>query len=59
MKENLQIGNTRIIRLSEIERVFELKNALYIKLENENPSGSIKDRAALNIFKNLYFSIEF
>jgi cysteine synthase A len=53
MKEYLQIGNTRIIRLSEIERVFELKNALYIKLENENPSGSIKDRAALNIFKNL------
>ena len=53
MELKLQIGNTRIIRLSEIERVFGLEIELYIKLENENPSGSIKDRAAYNIFKNL------
>lgn len=54
MKEKLsKIGNTKIIRLSNVERFFNLENEIYLKLECDNPSGSIKDRAALNIFKNL------
>lgn len=40
------IGNTPLIRLTQIEDVFNLPFELYGKVELYNPSGSIKDRAA-------------
>ena len=38
-----QVGNTPIVKY----------NNLYFKLENQNPTGSIKDRAAYNILQSL------
>lgn len=40
------IGNTPLIRLENIEKEYQLKSKLFVKLERSNPSGSIKDRAA-------------
>ena len=40
------IGNTPLVRLQAVERVFNLKAALYAKVESLNPTGSVKDRAA-------------
>jgi cysteine synthase A len=40
------IGNTPLIRLERIERLYGLKAHLFAKLERCNPTGSIKDRAA-------------
>lgn len=43
-----RIGNTPMVRIS----YEDLKNVdLYMKLEGENPTGSIKDRTALGIIK--------
>ena len=39
------------MRLSRIEKKFGLKCHLYAKLEGQNPSGSVKDRAALEMIK--------
>lgn len=51
--ENLNnlVGNTELFRLSNIEKEYGLKCKLYIKLEYQNPSGSIKDRPALFMLK--------
>ena len=38
-------GNTKLVRLANIEKMFDVDNELYAKVENSNPSGSIKDRA--------------
>jgi [CysO sulfur-carrier protein]-thiocarboxylate-dependent cysteine synthase len=38
------VGNTRLIRIVNFER-----SSIYIKLEGENPTGSIKDRACINL----------
>ncbi|HZD10453.1 MAG TPA: cysteine synthase family protein [Candidatus Binatia bacterium] len=48
-----QVGNTPLIRLEKIERDAGLAPgvALYGKAEWFNPSGSVKDRAALNIMR--------
>lgn len=46
MSEEMRIGNTRLIRLFGIERVFGAQCRLFAKAEYENPSGSVKDRAA-------------
>lgn len=46
------IGNTPLIRLKNIEREFHLDFEVYGKLERSNPSGSIKDRAALFIIED-------
>ncbi len=43
------IGNTPLIKLKNIDQG---KSTLYAKLELMNPSGSMKDRVALNILKN-------
>lgn len=45
------IGNTPLIKLSNIEKEYHLKFNLFAKLERSNPSGSVKDRAALYIIK--------
>ena len=46
------IGNTDLVELKNIEKEFNLTYKLYAKLERENPSGSIKDRAALYIIND-------
>ena len=43
------IGNTPLVRLTEIEKVFDLQAKLYAKVERCNPGGSIKDRVAKGI----------
>ena len=40
------IGNTPLLRLKRIEKLFDLKTELYAKLEYFNPAGSVKDRVA-------------
>ena len=40
------IGNTPILQLSKLNTG---KSSLFIKLENQNPGGSIKDRPGLNM----------
>lgn len=46
------IGNTPLLRLSETEKLFDLKSPLYAKVEFFNPTGSVKDRAALHILQS-------
>ena len=43
------IGRTPIIELKNIEKTLELKGRLLAKLEYLNPTGSVKDRAALSM----------
>ena len=45
------IGNTSLIRLSKIEKIFGTDAEIYAKLESMNPGGSAKDRVALNMIK--------
>lgn len=48
-----QVGNTPLLRLDRIEAAAGLSSAvqLYAKAEWFNPSGSVKDRPALNIIR--------
>ncbi len=48
------IGNTPLVRLKRIEKMFNLPARLYAKLEYFNPGGSIKDRPALNMIEKAY-----
>lgn len=48
------IGETPLVRLSNIEKHFNLTFNLYAKLERSNPSGSVKDRAAYFIIKDAF-----
>ena len=41
-----RIGNTPLVRLENIERVYGVQAKLYAKMEYFNPAGSIKDRVA-------------
>ena len=43
------IGNTPLLRLSGIEKEFNLHARLLAKLESKNPAGSAKDRVALRM----------
>ena len=45
------VGNTPLLRLNNLEKKLGLSGKLYAKLEMFNPTGSIKDRAALNMIK--------
>ncbi|MFA7032854.1 MAG: cysteine synthase family protein, partial [Bacilli bacterium] len=38
------VGNTKLVRLINIEKKLGIDNQLYAKVENTNPTGSIKDR---------------
>ena len=38
------IGNTPLLELTNIEKIFGLKARLLAKLEYFNPAGSVKDR---------------
>ena len=40
------IGNTPLVSL---QRLNKTDNQLFVKLEGDNPAGSVKDRAAMNM----------
>ena len=46
------IGNTPLLRLNNIEKVFNLKSKLIAKIESFNPAGSAKDRVARAIIED-------
>lgn len=46
------IGNTPLIELTKIEELYGLKAKILAKFEAQNPSGSVKDRAALYMIKD-------
>ena len=46
------IGNTPIVELENIEKKYNLKSKIYAKLELTNPTGSVKDRTALNLVQD-------
>jgi len=43
---NLLIGNTPLVKL---QRINKGSSDLFVKLEGDNPAGSVKDRAAMNM----------
>ena len=43
---NSLIGNTPLVKL---QRLNKTDNHLLVKLEGDNPAGSVKDRAAMNM----------
>ncbi len=45
------IGNTPLVKLTNIEKDLNLKANLFAKLEYFNPSGSVKDRIALSMIE--------
>lgn len=44
-------GNTEVVRLLKIEQKYGLKSHLYAKVENTNPTGSVKDRPVYNMLR--------
>ena len=50
---DMLIGNTPLLELTNIEKIYNLKARLVAKLEYLNPAGSVKDRVALSILNNL------
>ena len=40
------IGNTPLLKLTQIEREYDLQTEILAKLEYFNPAGSVKDRVA-------------
>lgn len=49
MRNELNIGNTRLVQLKNLAKAYNVKSRIFAKLENENPAGSIKDRVALQM----------
>ncbi|MCR5079253.1 MAG: cysteine synthase A [Bacilli bacterium] len=43
------VGHTPLLRLRGIERYFKVEGEIYAKVEKGNPTGSVKDRAALQM----------
>lgn len=48
------IGNTPLVKLNKIIEKYDLSFNLYAKVERNNPSGSVKDRAAYYIIKDAF-----
>lgn len=46
------VGNTPLLRLARLEKKHQLKAAVLAKLEYLNPTGSVKDRAALYMIRD-------
>ncbi len=44
------VGNTPLVRLQRLNK--HTNNAIYLKLEGDNPAGSVKDRPALSMIKH-------
>ena len=40
------IGNTPLLEAANLEKKYELKARILVKLEYRNPAGSVKDRIA-------------
>lgn len=47
------IGKTPLLRLSRLEKLYELDVELVAKLENHNPLSSVKDRLALALIESV------
>lgn len=45
-------GNTKLVELKNIEIIYGLNCRIFGKVENSNPTGSIKDRAVYNMLLN-------
>ena len=45
----LKPGNTKLVELVNIEKLYNLKSRIFAKVENSNPSGSIKDRTVFHM----------
>ncbi len=50
---SMTIGKTPLVRIKNIEKLFDINCTLLVKAEFLNPGGSIKDRVALNIITDL------
>ena len=50
---DMLIGNTPLLELTNIEKIYNLKARLVAKLEYLNPAGSVKDRVALAMIKDM------
>lgn len=46
------IGNTPLVEVTNVEKEFDLKAKILVKLEYLNPAGSVKDRAALSMIED-------
>jgi cysteine synthase A len=46
------IGKTPLVEVTHIEKAYDLKAKLVVKLEFRNPAGSVKDRAAYYMIKD-------
>lgn len=49
--ENVNVipGNTQLVELKKIEQKFRINSKIFGKVENSNPTGSIKDRTVFNM----------
>ncbi len=45
------VGNTPLVKLNRVQEEFSLCSSIFAKLERNNPTGSIKDRAAKGIIQ--------
>ena len=45
------VGNTPLVKLNRVREEFSLRSNIFAKLERDNPTGSIKDRAAKGIIR--------
>ncbi len=45
------VGNTPLVKLNRVSEEFSLRSSIFAKLERDNPTGSIKDRAAKGIIQ--------
>lgn len=46
------IGKTPVYRVKKIESLYDLKAEVYVKIEFFNPGGSVKDRAAYQMYQS-------
>lgn len=46
------IGKTPLVEVTNIEKTYDLKAKILVKLEYRNPAGSVKDRAAYYMIKD-------
>lgn len=48
--KTIKVGNTPLVELKKIKAKYSLKGNIFAKVESYNPAGSIKDRAAYEMF---------
>lgn len=47
------LGNTKLVKLDKLAKLLGCNNNIYAKVENTNPTGSIKDRPAFYMLTKL------